>query len=64
MNITELMADLGPRTQSGLNRCIYPAVHLGFENSSRKIMFFQTFAIRCFHLSNSNIIYAKYVVYS
>ena len=39
VNITELMVDLGPRTQPGLNRCIYPAVHLGFENSSRKICF-------------------------
>ena len=40
VNITELMVDLGPRTQPGLNRCIYPAAHLCFENRSRKICFF------------------------
>ena len=51
VNITELMVDLGPRTQPGLNRCIYPAVHRCFENSSRKICFFKL-CLSCVSISN------------
>ena len=57
VNITELMVDLGPRTQPGLNRCIYPAAHLCFENRSRKICFF--LLILSFHISISNIRYVN-----